>query len=84
MACYKNRGALTVYGLAWMGIFMGSIIVTTLIASILGNPAFAGLAMFPIALIMMAMFFTSIYFTFRDSFAVTRLDAENSETPPAT
>ena len=84
MACYKNRGALTVYGLAWMGIFMGSIIVTTLIASILGNPAFAGLAMFPIALIMMAMFFTSIYFTFRDSFAVTPLDAENPETPPAT
>ena len=84
MACYKNRGALTVYGLVWMGIFMGSIIVTTLIASILGNPAFAGLAMFPIALIMMAMFFTSIYFTFRDSFVVTPLDAENPETPPAT
>ena len=84
MACYKNRGALTVYGLAWMGIFMGSIIVTTLIASILGNPAFAGLAMFPIALIMMAMFFTSIYFTFRDSFAVIPSDVENPETPPAT
>ena len=83
MACYKNRGALTVYGLAWMGIFMGSIIVVTLIASILGNPAFAGLAMFPIALIMMAMFFTSIYFTFRDSFAVELPDAEISETPPA-
>ena len=24
--------------------------------------------MFPVALVMMAMFFTSIYFTFRDSF----------------
>ncbi len=84
MACYKNRGAFTVYGLAWMGIFMGSIIVVTLIASILGNPAFAGLAMFPIALIMMAMFFTSIYFTFRDSFTVEQPDAEISETPPAT
>lgn len=83
MACYKNRGALTVYGLAWMGAFMVSIIVVTIIASILGNPAFAGLVMFPIALVMMAMFFTSIYFTFRDSFTVTPPDAEISETPPA-
>ena len=81
MACYKNRAALTVYGLAWFGIFMGSIIVVTLISGLLGNPAFAGLAMFPIALIMMAMFFTSIYFTFRDSFAVTFEDPEDPENP---
>jgi uncharacterized membrane protein len=32
---------------------------------------FAGLVMFPVALVMMAMFFTSIYFTFRDSFVGT-------------
>ena len=83
MACYKNRAALTVYGLAWMGIFILSIVVVTLIAGILGNPAFAGLALFPIALIMMAMFFTSIYFTFRDSFTVAPEDADIPETPAA-
>ena len=82
LACYKNRGALTVYGLTWMGIFIASIVVVTMIAGLLGNPAIAGLAMFPIALIMMAMFFTSIYFTFRDSFTVTPHDAESVE-PPA-
>jgi hypothetical protein len=38
------------------------------IAALLGNAMFAGVAMFPVALVMMAMFFTSIYFTFRDSF----------------
>ena len=71
MACYKNGAALTVYGLVWMGIFLLAMVVVTLIAALLGNPMFAGLAMFPVALVMMAMFFTSIYFTFRDSFMPT-------------
>ena len=74
MACYKNMGAFTVYGFAWMGIFIVSILAVTLLAALLGSPAFAGVAMFPIALVIFAMFFTSIYFTFRDSFAVTSAD----------
>ena len=74
MACYKNMGAFTVYGLAWMGIFIGSILAVTLLAALLGSPAFAGVAMFPIALVIFAMFFTSVYFTFRDSFAVMPAD----------
>ena len=71
MACYKNLGAFTVYGLAWMGIFMLSLLAVTVVAALIGSPAFAGVAMFPIALVMFAMFFTSIYFTFRDSFEET-------------
>ena len=71
MACYKNFGAFTVYGFAWMGIFMLAIFVVTILAALLGSPAFASLAMFPIALVIFAMFFTSIYFTFRDSFETT-------------
>lgn len=76
MACYKNGAALTVYGLVWAGLFLVVMLVVTLIAALLGNPTFAGLAMFPVALVLMAMFFTSIYFTFRDSF-------EASPTEPA-
>jgi hypothetical protein len=68
MACYKNFGALTVFGLVWMGIFILTVLVVTLLAALLGSPTFAGVAMFPIALVIFAMFFTSIYFTFRDSF----------------
>ena len=71
MACYKNFGALTVFGFLWMGIFMLSILAVTVVAALLGSPAFAGVAMFPIALVIFAMFFTSIYFTFRDSFEAT-------------
>ena len=75
MACYKNFGAYAVYGLMWMGIFMLTLLAVTVVAALLGRPAIAGLAMFPIALVMFAMFFTSIYFTFRDSFEATSGDA---------
>ena len=74
MACYKNFGAFTVYGLAWIGVFMLAMLVVGVTAALLGNPAFAGLAMFPIALVFFAMFFTSIYFTFQDSFEATPED----------
>lgn len=70
LACTRNWRALTVYGLAWMGVFSVAVLVVTLVAVLLGNPAFAALAMFPVALLIMAMFFTSLYFTFRDSFDV--------------
>ncbi len=68
MACYKNFGAFTVYGLVWMGAFFLAMLVVGVVAALFGNTAFATLAMFPIALVFFAMFFTSIYFTFRDSF----------------
>ena len=75
MACYKNFGAFTVYGLVWVGVFMLAMLIVGVAAAALGNPSFAGLAMFPIALVFFAMFFTSIYFTFRDSFEATSGDA---------
>ena len=68
-ACYKNWRALTVYGLAWTGVFMLAMMLVTLIAALMGNAAIAALAMFPVALLLVALFFTSIYFTFQDSFA---------------
>ena len=68
MACYKNFGAFTVYGLVWMGMFMLAMMAVGVVAALFGNAAFATLAMFPIALVFFAMFFTSIYFTFQDSF----------------
>jgi len=74
MACYKNFGALAVFGLVWVGLFVGVALVITLVAALLGNPGFAGVAMFPAAMLMVSMFFTSLYFTFRDSF-VTDVDS---------
>ncbi len=71
MACYKNFAALTVFGLAWVAVFVGAAMVVALLSIAMGNPTLATVAMFPIALVIVAMFFTSIYFTFRDSFVAT-------------
>ena len=71
MACYKNFGAFTVFGLAWTGVFVLAAVLVSLIATLLGNPMLATVAMFPVALVIVAMFFTSIYFTFLDCFSET-------------
>ena len=76
MACYKNFGALCVFGLAWFGIFLGGLLVMSLLAAVLGNPNLATAAIFPLALIMASMFFTSLFFTFRDSFIATSEDED--------
>jgi len=79
MACYKNMGALTVFGLAWVGVFVLAAVVVSLLVGLLGNPALAAAAMFPVALIIVAMFFTSIYFTFRDSFVASPPDSQSPD-----
>ena len=81
MACYKNFGTFTVYGLVWVGVFVVAMLIVGIAAAVLGNPGFAGLAMFPIALVFFAMFFTSIYFTFRDSFEATSEDDQDTAQP---
>ncbi len=78
MACYKNFGALTVFGLLWIGLFMAMGLLVTLVATLLDSPDFAGIAMFPAAMLMVAMFFTSLYFTFEGSFVA---DADPSDAP---
>ena len=58
---------------------MFAAVVVSIIAAVLGSANVAALAMFPVSLVIVAMFFTSIYFTFKDSFvddAVEKIDAE--------
>lgn len=68
MACYKNFAALTVFGLAWTGCCFLATLAVALLTIILNNPMVATVVMFPVVLVLTAMFFTSIYFTFCDSF----------------
>lgn len=79
MACYKNFGAFTVFGLAWAGMFVLGAFAVSVIASVLGTPMLAAVAMVPVALLILAMFFTSIYFTFRDSFVATEDDQAGAD-----
>lgn len=75
IACLRNFGALAIYGMLWLGIFLGAGIVFGLVGGIIGGEKMARAVMLPMALMLAAMFSTSIYFTFRDSFVT-------DETPP--
>jgi hypothetical protein len=68
VACVRNFGALTVYGLLWLGVFLGAGIVFGLVGGAIGGATLARAVMMPTALLLAAMFSTSIYFSFRDSF----------------
>ena len=52
----------------WMGVLVLMVLVVSLVASLLGSPGLAGDLLFPVLMLMASMFFTSLYFTFRDSF----------------
>jgi hypothetical protein len=77
VACLRNTRAFLMYGLAWVGVVFLAALVITLIATMTGNPQIAAAALMPLGLLITAMFSTSLYFTFRDSFvADAGTDAE--------
>jgi hypothetical protein len=68
VACLRNFWAYAIFGLMWLGVLVLVVIGITTVAALLGNPGLAGNLLFPAILLMASMFFTSLYFTFRDSF----------------
>lgn len=70
IACWRNIGAFVVFFLSWMAVFIGAglvlALITGLLSTLVGNIA-AGL-MIGAAMMLAAMFFTSVVFTFRDCF----------------
>lgn len=69
VACWRNLGAMLVFGLGWLAVFTGVGVVLTMLGALAGGASAARAVMMPAALLMAAMFSTSIWFTFRDSFA---------------
>jgi hypothetical protein len=74
VACMRNFWAFTVYSLVWLGSFLAMGMVVALVSALLGSPEAVSGIMFPLAMLMAAMFFTSIYFSFRDCFEDDRGD----------
>ena len=68
VACFRNFWAYAVFGLTWLALLVLVVVCITTLAALLGNPSLAGDILFPALLLIAAMFFTSLYFTFRDSF----------------
>jgi len=80
VACLRNAGAMTLFGLGWMGIMFIASSAIVMVAAATGNPQVAATALVPAVLLMTAMFTTSFYFTFRDSFVATP-DEETTRQP---
>lgn len=71
VACLRNFWAYLAYGLGWFAVFAFGAVVITTISVVADSPAVAAALMIPMVLTVAAMFFTSLYFTFRDSFIHT-------------
>lgn len=78
-ACWANKGAMLVYGLSWVGVFMLIGLVISLLGAMLGGTQAMSIILYPSVLFMASMFHASIYFTFRDSFLA---DDDEALAPP--
>ncbi len=85
IACIRNLGAFTMYGLAWLGVFAAGGVAMSLLSGVLAvlglasAPAVLGGLMVALALMLAAMCFTSIVFTFRDCFEPPERPKADSE-----
>jgi hypothetical protein len=72
VACLRNFWAFTVFGLIWMALLVGMILVVSLATGLGTTENSGGLVLLPaLGLLIAAMFFTSTYFSFRDCFETT-------------
>ena len=76
VACFRNMWAFTLYGLAWGIVFMVGGMLVASIAALFGSAEAVTATLMPTALLMAAMFFSSILFTYRDCF-----DFSTGDTP---
>ena len=68
VACVRNIRALLVFGMTWVLVMMLTVMAVTLLAMLLGLGENSGSLFFPALLLIAAMFFCSLYFSYRDTF----------------
>ncbi|PKO61480.1 MAG: hypothetical protein CVU24_08440 [Betaproteobacteria bacterium HGW-Betaproteobacteria-18] len=68
VACFRNFWAFAVFGITWMGTIVVAILAIGTLGNVMGNPGLSGMLLFPALMLLASMFFTSLYFTYRDSF----------------
>jgi len=84
VACWRNRGAFTVYGLGWGAVLITFSFLSTTVFALLGMPQLALPFSMSAGLIVYSAFYASLYFTFADSFEVPADDSSEPlpvETP---
>ncbi len=71
MACWHNRWAFTMFGLAWGGVVFLAATLAAILAAAFQSPQALQLATLPIAVIFGASFYASLYFSVVDCFEQT-------------
>jgi len=79
VACVRNFWALTVFALLWMGVMVGVVTLLILGANLFNVPSLTNVMLFPGLLLVAAMFFTSLFFTYRDSFEAPTEPVDTNE-----
>lgn len=73
MACWRNKGAFLVFGLSWMAMMSSGLLLSGLLTEVLDSALVSGLVM-AMMLMTLAMFSTSLIFTFRACFGGSLVD----------
>jgi hypothetical protein len=81
VACWRNRGALLVYGLTWFALVVGFTLLASTVFALLGARELTGVAALPGGLMFSCAFYVSLYNTFSDSFGWSSELAGNDDVP---
>lgn len=81
IAVLRNASAYLLYGLAWIGVTLGGWALLLTVSALLGNLNVAVSGMFPLSITIAAMFYASLWFSFRDSFSGPDDEAPATDTP---
>ncbi len=75
MACWRNKGAFSIYALAWAGAILLFGALANVLAALLQQAQLIALAAVPAGLLFSTVFYASLYFTFTDCFVLDGADA---------
>ena len=78
VAVLRNTRAFLLFGAMWMAMSFGAGLVLLVLTAVTGSAAIAAAGLLPTGLVIGAMFFVSLWFTFRDSFMPEADPAEPS------
>ena len=68
LACWRNKGAFTIYMLSWMSAVMLFATLGSIVFGLLGQLPLFAVAATPFSLMLTTVFYASLYFTFADCF----------------
>ncbi|MEW6342513.1 MAG: BPSS1780 family membrane protein [Paraburkholderia sp.] len=83
VSCWRNRGAFIVFGVLWIALSMTVSLGVMALMATLGAADYAPAVMLLASVILITMFYCSLYATYRGCFGVQTPDAPDLPTKPA-